>query len=73
MMMLEMANKNVDVTFYAVSPGHCKTAFNGFRGQRDPAEGGSCAAVLAVAEKGRYPNGFWENDNEGLKMERVGW
>ena len=73
MMIVEMANKNEDVTFYAVSPGHCKTAFNGFSGARDPVEGGSCAAELALAEKAKYSSGFWENDNDGLKMEQVGW
>ncbi|KAM0803922.1 hypothetical protein BDR22DRAFT_886218 [Usnea florida] len=40
-------------TFYAVSPGHCKTAFNGFRGIRNPLEGWKIALELALAEDRR--------------------
>ena len=71
MMMLEMANKNSNVTFYAVSPGHCKTAFNGFRGTKDPVDGGTAAAELSLAERGKYKAGFWECEGSG--MEEVAW
>ena len=71
MMTVELANQNPDVTFYAVSPGHCRTAFNGFRGRKDPLEGGTCGAELALAETGRWKAGFWEWEENG--MEEVGW
>ncbi|KAF2104437.1 NAD(P)-binding protein [Rhizodiscina lignyota] len=36
---LEMAKLNPEVMFHVVSPGHCKTAFNGYRGKKDPLDG----------------------------------
>ena len=71
MMMLEMASKDPNVTFFAVSPGHCKTAFNGFRGTKHPVDGGTAATELSLAEKGKYEAGFWENEENG--MQEVGW
>lgn len=72
MLTLEMDKAIPGVEFYAVSPGHCKTAFNGFRGKKEPVEGGKCAAELAVGEEGQYGRGgFWEWENEG--MGRVEW
>ena len=71
MVTVDMANKNPDVTFHAVNPGHCKTAFNGFRGVKDPLDGGTAAAELALAEKGKYKAGFWEDEGKG--MQQVGW
>ena len=71
MMTLEMGKQHPDVTFYAVSPGHCRTAFNGFRGTKDPVDGGRAAVELALAEKGKYAAGFWESEGSG--MEEVGW
>jgi hypothetical protein len=72
MLTLDMANREKGVAFYAVSPGHCKTAFNGFRGVRDPVDGGSAAAQLALAEEGKYVSGsFWEDEGSGTV--EVGW
>lgn len=59
------------VQFYAVSPGHCKTALNRFVGKKDPLLGGKAAAELAVADDGVYKEGFWEDEGEG--MVEVGW
>ena len=70
-MTVDMRNRNPDVTFYAVSPGHCRTAFNGFRGTKNPVDGGTAAAELALAGKGEYKSGFWESEGKG--MEEVGW
>ena len=71
MMMLGMVANNPDVAFYAVSPGHCKTAFNGYRGTKDPLYGGTAAAELSLAGKGKWKAGFWESEENG--MEEVGW
>lgn len=69
---VQMARAHEDVAFYAVSPGHCSTRFNGFRGRKDPMEGGRAAAELALAKEGLYPSGsFWEDEGEG--MVEVGW
>lgn len=68
---LLVGREHPDVTYYAVSPGHCKTALNGFRGSKDPVDGGKPAAELALAEKGRFKAGFWECEESG--MEEVGW
>lgn len=71
MLTLELGKAVPGVEFYAVSPGHCKTAFNGFRGTKEPVEGGRCAAELAVADEGAYDGGFWEWEEKG--MQRVEW
>lgn len=70
MLTLEMGKAEPGVVFYAVSPGHVRTAFNGFRGRKEPVEGGRCAAELAVAEEGTYETGFWEDEGEGMKVVR---
>jgi NAD(P)-dependent dehydrogenase (short-subunit alcohol dehydrogenase family) len=71
MLTLGMAELNPDVTFYAYNPGHCKTAFNGFRGTRDPLEGAQGAAELAVAAPGEFAAGFWEWEDG--KLRSIGW
>lgn len=68
-MALELEDQGVRA--YAVSPGHCGTALNGFRGKRDPIEGGAVAAELAVAAEGGYASGFWEDEGKG--MREVEW
>jgi NAD(P)-dependent dehydrogenase (short-subunit alcohol dehydrogenase family) len=51
------------VRFYAVSPGHLKTAFNGFRGKKGPVEGAEVVVRLVVDEEGCFEGGtFWEFD-----------
>ncbi|KAF2725776.1 NAD(P)-binding protein [Polychaeton citri CBS 116435] len=58
---LEMAKAHPDVVFQLVNPGHCRTAFNGFKGARDPLEGAEVAVDLALAEDGQFEGaGFWE-------------
>jgi NAD(P)-dependent dehydrogenase (short-subunit alcohol dehydrogenase family) len=68
---LELGKSHPDVKFYAANPGHCKTAFNGFKGKKDPVEGAGVVVELALAAKGRYAPGFWEC--EGSEMREMKW
>ena len=62
-----------EVLFWVVSPGHCKTAFNGFKGSRDPMEGAEVVVRLIDGEKDAAwgKGGFWEW--EGGSMKVVPW
>lgn len=66
-----MSHAHPDIEFQVVSPGWCKTGFNGFRGPRDPLEGALSAVELALADKGQYKAGFWAWEKDG--MEEVPW
>lgn len=58
--------------FFAANPGHCKTAFNGFRGTKNPNDGAEVAVRLALAGEAEYKKGgFWEFE-EGV-MREVPW
>ena len=63
--------------FHCVNPGHCKTAFNRFRGTRDPAEG--AAVVVEIVNQGaedkvKYEKvGFWETKGSGREVVSVPW
>ena len=60
------------VSFYAASPGHCKTAFNGYRGTKDPLDGAKVVVELIEAKIGTYEGGtFWEYEKDG--MAEVPW
>jgi NAD(P)-dependent dehydrogenase (short-subunit alcohol dehydrogenase family) len=60
------------VTFWAVSPGHCKTGFNGFRGIKDPVDGAEVVVRLLESEKSAIAGGtFWEF--EGGKFQQPPW
>lgn len=60
------------VAYWAVSPGHCKTAFNGYRGRKRPEDGAEVVARLLEAASGEVPAGtFWECEN-GV-MAEVKW
>ena len=71
MMTLGMAVQHPEIEFYLACPGHCKTAFNGFRGLKHPVEGGKAPAELALAARGKYEPGFWHWEEKG--MEIVQW
>jgi hypothetical protein len=59
------------VRFWAVSPGHLKTAFNNFRGAKDPLDGAE-VVVRLVCEEGKREGGtFWEFE-EG-EIREVPW
>jgi NAD(P)-dependent dehydrogenase (short-subunit alcohol dehydrogenase family) len=68
---LEMAKTYPDVSLYAANPGHCRTAFNGYTGKRDPVDVARVVVELTLAEKGVYGNGFWEFEEGG--MREVAW
>ena len=71
---VEYAKAESNVAFYAASPGHCKTAFNGFRGTKDPLDGAKVIVELALAEQGKYENGFWQLEGYNEKeASRVPW
>ena len=70
---VEYAKAEPTVAFYAASPGHCKTAFNGFRGTKDPSDGAKVIVELALAEKGKYENGFWQLESDEKEASRVPW
>ncbi|KAH6887009.1 hypothetical protein B0T10DRAFT_530327 [Thelonectria olida] len=60
------------ITFWAVSPGHCKTAFNGYRGRKDPSEGVESVVRLLKANKGEVePGTFWEYEDD--EFRQVPW
>ncbi len=76
MLTVEMSRDpaNKDVEFHLVSPGHCKTAFNGYRGTRDPVESANVVVELVKAEKGQYKNaGFWETKGVSLDLAEIPW
>lgn len=67
---LQMAEREQErkVRYWAVSPGHCRTAFNGFRGVKEPVEG---AEVVVRVVEGGVREGFWEI--EGCALREVAW
>lgn len=68
---LEMQKLHEKVAFYAASPGHCKTALNGFRGVKHPLDGAKVVVELATSGQGVYESGFWQF--EGGVMSTVPW
>ncbi|PVH73439.1 NAD(P)-binding protein [Cadophora sp. DSE1049] len=54
------------VEFFAANPGHCKTAFNGFKGTKDPLDGAEVVVRLVGGEGTK--GGFWEFE-EGVLRE----
>lgn len=57
------------VTFWAVNPGHCKTGFNGFRGQKDPLDGAEVVMRLLESERDAIRGGtFWEFEKGDFQM-----
>ncbi|KAF2809002.1 NAD(P)-binding protein, partial [Mytilinidion resinicola] len=66
MLTMEIAEAEPEILFQAVSPGHCKTAFNGFRGPKDPLDGAEVAVELALSERGSYKSALWENEGNGM-------
>ncbi|KAI1876856.1 uncharacterized protein JN550_000928 [Neoarthrinium moseri] len=57
----EIPQEKDRITFWAVSPGHCRTGFNGFRGTKDPLEGAEAVSRLLASRRAEIPSGtFWE-------------
>lgn len=46
MQLAEERREDSRITYWAVSPGHCKTGFNGYRGKKDPLEGAESVVRL---------------------------
>jgi len=66
--------ENKDVMFQLVSPGHCKTEFNGYRGARDPMEGANVVIECATRPKHELRNaGFWETKGSSRELTEVPW
>ena len=60
------------VEFWAANPGHCKTAFNGYKGIKDPVDGAEVVVQLVIGARGQWKKGgFWEFE-EGM-MREVPW
>ncbi|MCJ1273793.1 hypothetical protein MMC21_001586 [Puttea exsequens] len=70
---LEFSKIEPDVRFYAACPGHCNTAFNGFRGTKDPLDGAKVILELALAEREKYGNGFWNMEGDAKEAKAVPW
>ncbi|EEU36121.1 uncharacterized protein NECHADRAFT_87211 [Fusarium vanettenii 77-13-4] len=75
-LQLQLAEVNKEegsrITYWAVSPGHCKTAFNGYRGKKDPLEGAESVIRLLETKKGEIEAGtFWEYENGAF--QQVPW
>ncbi|CAM1511696.1 Fc.00g092090.m01.CDS01 [Cosmosporella sp. VM-42] len=65
----EARDENERVTYWATSPGHCKTAFNGYRGLKDPLEGAEVVLRLLESQKGDIkPGTFWEYENGEFRV-----
>lgn len=60
------------VDFYAANPGHCKTAFNGWKGTKDPLDGAEVVVQLVVGERGKWTPGSFLEFEEG-QMRVVPW
>lgn len=71
----ELQKSYPDVLFYAANPGHCKTAFNGFKGARDPLEGARVVVELVsgTAKGEDYEWGFWEAMGAEGEATKVPW
>ncbi|UNI20430.1 hypothetical protein JDV02_006518 [Purpureocillium takamizusanense] len=65
----ENAVEKARITFWAVSPGHCKTALNGFKGLKDPLDGAEVVLKLLESRAGAIPGGtFWEYEGGEFRM-----
>jgi NAD(P)-dependent dehydrogenase (short-subunit alcohol dehydrogenase family) len=71
LMIFEMAKLEPDIVFYTTSPGHTKTAFNGFRGTKDPLDAAKVVEELLLANDGAFKSGFWEFESGG--MHEIPW
>jgi NAD(P)-dependent dehydrogenase (short-subunit alcohol dehydrogenase family) len=66
--------ENKGVVFVVVSPGHCRTGLNGFRGARDPMEGAGVVVECVIRGFGEVGNAkFWETRGESRELVRVPW
>lgn len=60
------------ITFWSVSPGHTKTAFNNYTGKKDPVDSGEAFVRLLESDRGAIaPGTFWEFEDG--KFQEVPW
>lgn len=60
------------ITFWSVSPGHTKTAFNNYRGKKDPVASAEAFVRLLESDKGAIrPGTFWELEDGNF--QEVPW
>ena len=60
------------ITFWSVSPGHTKTAFNNYQGKKDPVASAEAFVRLLESERGAIkPGTFWEFEDG--KFQEVPW
>ncbi|KAI1098296.1 hypothetical protein F4804DRAFT_325175 [Jackrogersella minutella] len=68
----DVVNEMDRITIWAANPGHCKTAFNSFRGYKDPLSGAEVAARLLESRRFEIPSGtFWEFEQGNF--QQVPW
>lgn len=70
---IEYAKAEPGAKFYAASPGHCRTAFNGYRRTRHPLDGAKVVVELALADKQNCENGFWQLEGDAKEASQVPW
>jgi NAD(P)-dependent dehydrogenase (short-subunit alcohol dehydrogenase family) len=63
---MELQKLQSGILFHVVSPGHCKTALNGFRGSKDPGEGAKVVVKLVNSDRNAYASGFWQCEEDEL-------
>ncbi|KAF3403306.1 putative oxidoreductase [Talaromyces pinophilus] len=64
---------NESVIIQAVSPGYCKTAFNNYRGTKDPLDGAKVIVHLLHSGTSDFGNGFWQMEDGDASPVRVPW
>lgn len=62
---------NTGIEFQIASPGHCKTAFNGYRGTRDPEEGATVVVELVTGARRKTKS--WETIGASRELVQVPW
>lgn len=67
------AAENKNVAIQAVSPGHCKTAFNNYRGTKDPLDGAKVIVHLIHSGTSDFGNGFWQMEDGDASPVKVPW
>jgi NAD(P)-dependent dehydrogenase (short-subunit alcohol dehydrogenase family) len=67
---MQKAENKIDsrgkVEYFAASPGHCKTAFNSFRGTKDPVDGAEVVVRLMMGDGKK--GGFYEFEKGVLRV-----
>lgn len=58
---------NSGVAFYCACPGYCRTSLSKFSGVKEPVEGARVVEELVLAEKGKYPFGFYAFENGEMR------